>query len=146
MLTPELSLKILQWQNKAKELEVIKAEELALRLEVFKMAFASPKEGMNNFDLGNGYTLKAEHKYNYNLSESKQPRNGGEPFATTKALNAIEALGNEGKFLAERVVNWKPELSIKEYRDLDQKYKALIDKALTITPGTPSLKIDAPVS
>lgn len=73
MIDNELSLKILQWQNKAKELETIKAEELALRLEVFKMAFANPKEGMNNLELGLGYTLKAEHKYNYTLSKASSP-------------------------------------------------------------------------
>lgn len=143
-VSPELSHKLVLWQAKAKELETVKAAELVLRNEVFKLAFANPKEGMNTLELGNGYELKAEYKFNYSLSESKQPRNGDEPFATTKALNAIEELGNEGKFLAERVVTWKPELSIKEYRDLDPKYKVLLDKALTITPGTPALSIKAP--
>ncbi len=144
-ISAELSQKLMLWQAKAKELETVKAAELVLRNEVFKLAFPNPKEGMNTLPLGNGFELKAEHKYNYSLSESKQPRNGGIPFATTKALNAIEELGNEGKFLAERVVTWKPELSIKEYRDLDPKYKVLLDKALTITLGTPALSIKAPV-
>lgn len=140
----ELSHKILLWQNKAAELERVKAEELVLRNEVTKMAFPNAVEGTNSLDLGKGYIFKAVVKYNYNLSESKQPRNGGEPWATTKALNKIEALGNEGKFLAERLVTWKPELSIKEYRDLDEKYKTIIDTVLTITPGTPALEIVTP--
>ena len=145
-ITTELSQKLMLWQAKAKELETVKAAELVLRNEVFRLAFANPKEGTNSIEMGNGYQLKAVYKYNYSLSESKQPRNGGTPFATTVALNAIEALGNEGKFLAERVVTWKPELSIKEYRDLDPKYKVLLDKALTITPGTPALSIKAPAA
>lgn len=91
-------------------------------------------EGTRNFELAQGYKLKAVFKLNYNLKQAE----------IDAALTAMEKLGNQGKFLAERIVKWKAELSVKEYRELEPAYKALIDKVLTTSPGLPSLEIVAP--
>ena len=137
---------ILDWTQKQNELEIAKAAENEARLKLAQLCFPDPKEGTNTLELGNGYKLKLEHKMNYTLHNGKDAHktDGREAFATTKALNAIEKLGNEGAFIAERLVSWKPELSLTEYRALDKQYRELIDKALKISPATPSLKFETP--
>lgn len=134
---------LLAWQTADKALEVAKAQENLLRRSVVARYLTQPNEGMNNVELGKGYLLKIQQPFNYTLSNSEKPKSG-EPLATDKALDAIKALGNEGKFIADRLVKWKPELSITEYRNLAPQYKAVIDKALTITPGLPTIEIKAP--
>lgn len=130
----ERNAALLAWQEAAKVLEAAKADEMEKRLKAFGMCFIKPKEGTNTLTLGNGYELKAEYKFNYSLDKDK----------VDDALEKIEKLGNEGTFIAERLVKWSPELSISEYRKLDKQYLDLITPVLTIKPGTPSLKIVPP--
>lgn len=138
---------ILDWRAKAEALETAKAQELVARGEVAKL-FPEPKEGTNTIDLGNGYKLKYVHSFNFNLSNSDQPKpeSGMEPLATDKALDLIEKMGNEGSFIAERLVKWSPELSITEYRKLlpDSPIKKAIDKALKISPAAPKITLETP--
>lgn len=127
------------------ELARLKLVESLLRAEVVNRYFGSDiKEGMNNYDLGRGYTLKVTHGFNYNLSESEKPKNGGVVKATSLALARIKTLGNEGAFIAERLVKWTPELSITEYRKLGDEYKKIIDTALTISAASPKVEVAEP--
>lgn len=137
---------LLQWQNASAALENAKIAEQQARLEVTRLLYPQGvPEGTNNIDLGRGYTLKIVGKMNYTLSESGKPKNAAmKPWATRSALNEIEKLGNEGKFIAERLVKWSPELSLTEYRQLGEQYKKIIDTALTISPGMPTVSIEAP--
>jgi len=138
---------ILAWRDKAEQLERLKAEELIARNAVAKL-FSDPKEGTNTIALGNGYELKYVHSFNFNLSNSDKPKpeSGMLPLATDVALDAIEKMGNEGKFIAERLVKWSPELSITEYRLLadDSPIKKAIDKALKISPAAPKITLVVP--
>ena len=109
---------------------------MALRKAIFEVQFPNHSEGTARVPLGNGYQLKAVGKLNYKLDN----KDG----ATEKALEELETAGNEGKFLADRLVKWSPELSITEYRKLDPQYKVIIDKVLTINPGAPTLEIEEP--
>ncbi len=126
---------LLKWQNAQKELEKVKAVELELRNEVVAMCFPSHKdEGTENVELGNGYKLKAVFKQNYTLDKEK----------IDDALTAIESMGPEGQFISERLVKFEPKLQVREYKELDSRFKVIVDEALTIKPGTPSLEIVEP--
>lgn len=93
------------------------------------------KSGTERIELANGYEAKAVKKVNYNLNQD----------LVNDCLDAIENIGGaEGKIIAERLVKWKADLSMTEYKLLDPKYKVLIDKAITTTDGAPSLEIVAP--
>lgn len=153
MLTPEQIKQakrdelLMAWQTASAQLENAKVAEIQARTEVVKLMFGGKPapEGTNNFELGNGYVLKITGKVNYNLSESAKPKTPGmQPWATRQALNELEKTGNEGKFIAERLVTWKPELKLSEYRDLAPQYKKIIDAALTTSDGTPTVEIVAP--
>lgn len=102
-------------------------------------------EGTNNIDIGGGYGLKYVRKYNYKLGPTVDE--------VDDLLDSIRALGNEGTFIADRLVKWTPEMSLSEYRalsaaetssDLTKKIKGLVDKALTITDASPELETIEP--
>ena len=131
--------KILQWIESANKLSDAKAVELTLRNEVISINFKDHKEsGTENVELGNGYKLKAVFKVNYSLNNTYD--------AVDKALSKLEKAGTEGAFITERLVKWKPELSIYEYNKLDTKFKKIIDEVIKTSPGTPSLELVEPKS
>lgn len=130
---------LMQWAEEYKALAAAKKREEKLRRAVaavyFTEAASKPDtEGTKNHDLGNGYKLKMTFKLNYSLDQS----------SIDAALDKIEKMGNDGKFIAERIVKWKADLSVSEYRELDPKFKTVIDGVLTTSPGLPSCEIVAP--
>lgn len=132
---------IMKWQDAVKALAAAKDAEAALRKEVLKEAFdfdADDREGTQNVELGNGYKLKAVFKLNRRLNNQDD--------AVDKVLTKIEKSGAEGQFLADRLVKWKPELSLSEYKKCPDKFKKLLDEVMTASPGTPSLELVVPKS
>ena len=140
--TASRDAKILAWEQAVKALAAAKDAEAALRKEVLAEAFSfdpeALREGTENFELGNGYKLKAVFKISRNLN------NEGE--AVDKVLAKIEKTGPEGVFIAERLVKWKPELSVTEYKKLPEKFKKLFDEVVTSKEATPALELVAPKS
>lgn len=127
---------LMEWQRRKDALNQAKADELEARNFIVAFEFPDGHEGMNTKELGNGYQLKAGIKLNYSLD--------GDNDKIEAALSAIESVGPEGKFVAERLVTWTPSLSLTEYRELAPSYKAIIDTVVTIKPGTPTLEIKEP--
>lgn len=130
------------WQAKYAELENAKAAEMGLRKAVFEVQFPDAKEGTQRVAIGNGWFLKAVYPMNYRLDGDK----------TEGVQEAIAKLGAKAEVVGDRLVNWKPELSIKEYRllekqelsDIEQQIKKLIDGVLTVKPGAPQLELEEP--
>ena len=140
--TANRDAKILAWEVAVKALAAAKDAEAALRKEVLAEAFAfdpeALREGTENFELGNGYKLKAVFKISRNLNNENE--------AVDKVLSKIEKTGPEGAFIAERLVKWKPELSVSEYKKLPEKFKKLFDEVVTSKEAMPSLELVAPKS
>ncbi len=137
---------LLEWQRLKTEIEAFKAVEMDMRRYIVSRAFPDKHEGTNTQELGNDYKLKAVVKYNYNLDPDNKK--------VEEALDKIALIGNQGAFIAERLVSWKPSFLLTEYREL-QKEKdegseiakaiiAEIHKVLTIKEATPDLKIVEP--
>jgi hypothetical protein len=136
---------LLLWNDMKKAIEDAKTAELELRKYIVKREFPKPQEGMNTKELGAGYQLKAAIKYNYNLADNE---------TVEKCLDHISALGNEGPFIADRLVSWKPSFLLTEYRELcERKDKGderaikilnIVNDMLTITEGAPTLEIKEP--
>jgi hypothetical protein len=129
---------LVAWDKSKQQLETAKAEEKKLRDQVVEAFFGKVllREGTENVDLGNDYKLKAVFKLNRNFV-------GGEE-AVEKALQKIEKAGSEGQFIATRLVKWKPELSISEYRKLPDKFTKIIDEIITTSESTTSIEIVVP--
>ena len=140
--TANRDAKILAWEQAVKTLAAAKDSEAALRKEVLAEAFSfnpeALREGTENFELGNGYKLKAVFKISRNLNNEND--------AVDKVLSKIEKAGAEGQFIAERLVKWKPELSVSEYKKLPEKFKKMIDEVVTSKEAMPSLELVAPKS
>ena len=140
--TANRDAKILAWEAAVKALAAAKDAEAALRKEVLAEAFAfdpeALREGTENFELGNGYKLKAVFKISRNLNNENE--------AVDKLLSKIEKTGPEGAFIAERLVKWKPELSVTEYKNLPDKFRKIIDEVVTSKEATPALELVAPKS
>jgi hypothetical protein len=115
------------------ELDDAKALEMELRKLVVE-AFVAPevkKEGMNNVDLGNGYTLKATVQYNYNLKAAEGKDVVDE---CDNVIDDFARIANDGTFIAERLFKWQaPTFSVAEYR-------ALVESAKTSEPHARLLK------
>lgn len=142
------------WQAAKERLDLAKEQEAEARKIAFDFGFADwCKEGTNTVALGNGFTCKGVLKYNYTLK-------GPEGVETVDAVdNMIDMFSkiaqNEGAFIADRLVKWKPEMSVTEYRLLVERAKNADDvaaqamlkelnKVLQISEGLPTLSIVEP--
>lgn len=131
--------KIQKWHRLTEQMTELKAQEMKLRKELLYECFDyndDDREGTQNFDLGKDYKLKAAFKLSLKLENKNN-----EVF---DIIEEFKSVGPEGEFLSERIVKWKPELSKKEYDQLPEQYRTLIDSILISKPATPSLKLVAP--
>lgn len=136
---------LMAWDDIKKAIEVAKAQEMDLRKYIVNRAFPKKHEGMNTCELGNGYELKAQVKFNYNLADNDTVEN---------CLAKVASLGNQGPFIANRLVSWKPNFLLTEYRQLEedaskgekfaQEVLKAIQPMLTISDGAPTLEIKEP--
>lgn len=140
---PTPDAKLAAWHQTSAEQKRLTALERHMRNVCFGIYF-NHADGTENFELGNGYKLKGVASINYTLDH--KPVEGGGDTALEKALDAIDKIGNEGSFIGERLVKWKPELSVSEYKSLaaDSPIKKAIDAVLTTKPGSPTLEIIEP--
>lgn len=131
--------------EKKNKLAELKEEELELRKYIVNRAFPNKVEGTNTLDLGGGYQLKAGVKFNYTLKDSKLVEDG---------LDLIAKVGNQGAFIADRLVSWTPNFLLTEYRKLQDDAKEgsqeakdicmIIDTFLTIDDAAPTLEVKKP--
>lgn len=124
-----------KWKAAKAALAEIKETEADLRQQLSKEFFPKPDKGTQRVELGFGYNLKLVHKLNYTFTSD---------MALETALAEIAETNNEGPFIAKRLVNYKPAISVKEYEILDPIYKAIIDKVLVTKEATPVLELESP--
>lgn len=140
---PSRDAAIADYVETKKALAALQQLEREKRATLYTTLFPGNVDTTETLDLGNGFKLKATGSLNYRLTFSTKD-DGDKPLQN--ALDAIEKTGNEGAFIADRLVRWKPELSVSEYKKLEtaSPIKALIDSVLTITPGSPTLELVLP--
>jgi hypothetical protein len=135
---------LLAWEESKKALDVAKEKEMEQRKAVVAFAFDPNKtSGTERIELANGYQAKAVKKINYGFVKDAEGKLNKR--AIDKALERIEKIGGPvGELIAERLVKWTPDLSLTEYKQLDEKYKKVIDEVIVTTEGAPTLEIIAP--
>lgn len=119
-----------EWYKATAELAIAKAKEGMLRLRCFKGYFPTPVEGTNTAPLADGYELKGIHKINRSVEPG--------------SLIVLADKFAEAKIAVGDLIEYKPDLKIKEYRTLTDDQRNLFDQALIIKDGTPDLKIVLP--
>jgi len=132
MTQEELFVKIGRWNELQKQLAAVKDQELKLRTEIFAAAFPAPIEGTNTSELPEGWELKGVYKLIRTLDEAALP-------AVLKELH-------KHKINTDALVTYKPSLNIKGYRIMDSAFRPILEQAMEIKPGAPSLELVPPKS
>lgn len=138
---------LMLWQESKDELTKWKEKEMEWRKICAAFLVPEKTEGTVNVELGAGYQAKVVHKYNYKLDSDNDK--------IWAALDKIGAIGNEGKFIAERLVSWTPNFLKTEYTTLKEEAAKGSQQAkdiltivegdmLTITEAAPTLDIKEP--
>jgi hypothetical protein len=139
---------LLQLQQKAKaQLDFWKEKELEWR-KLYAANIPNKHEGMNTIpldalnDAGKPLEAKVQVKYNYKLDDNDKVWSG---------LDRIKALGNEGAFVADRLVSWTPNFLLTEYRQLQEDAEKgsqfakdalkAIGEFLTISEAAPTVEV-----
>jgi len=121
------------WQEKKKVFEaaqVAEREARAAMIAAWSDKLNDPMaDGAESIDTGFG-KLTITHTLDYKLSAVEE---------VDKALDEIEKSQEGGNVIAERLVSWKPEISVRELRLLTNEQRAIIDNVLTIKPASKSV-------
>lgn len=115
---------------KAAECKPLVELEQALRKAVMAEFFPTPKEGVNNLDMGQGWTLKGTYKIDRKVDEA--------------ALPAVKEQLRELGVNADTLVKYKPEVATTIYKALSEQARLIFDTALTIKPGSPTVELVPP--
>lgn len=121
---------IMEWLETKRKLATVKAKEAILREKIIKTFFSGPKEGTNNFELGNNYKLKYTHKLTREVDDAM----------LTNLLPSLREKGINVDNLVER----KPSLKLKNWRDLTEEEHQLFDQCVTTKPASGSLEFIKP--
>lgn len=114
------------WYQTSEQLKDLKKRELDLRKQVIEEYFPELIEGTNKTEISGDSLLVATLPYSYSVD-----------------ADSMEAgLEHIPKTKREKIVVWKPSMSIAVYRTLNRKAMiAFTAECITVKPGTPSLKI-----
>lgn len=132
-----------KWYLLKKQLAEVKTAESLMRSRIAKFFFPAPDEGTNTLPLkdGTGANLKMIHTIDRKVDE-------GELEALREAMTAAEddpqnnLHGLELDFT--KLIIWKPELKIAEYRKLSEAQQQVFDRVLVVKPGMAQLDIVIP--
>lgn len=121
-----------RWYDLLPQLESAKAviaEEQELRKQLSASFFPTPKEGTNVYPLGNGYKLKYAHKIDRKVD--------GDALAVSRSmLGEIVDINS--------LFEYRPSLSLANYRELTAEQQLAVDRVLIIKPGSGTLTIETP--
>lgn len=136
-MTPELEKLLVEWSGLKRQLEKIDeqrepivAQERDLRAKVMAAAFPEAKEGTNTLELPNEWKLKGVVKIDRKVDEAALP-------ATVTVLRSMGVN-------SDRLLRYKPELELKEYRSLTAEQMKIMDGALVIKRAASTLELVEP--
>lgn len=141
---------LMKWEQAKAALGAAREAEMSLRRLYVAIASDPMKhKGTETVALGSGYKAKIVKKINYGFIKNADNRVDVDEIIS--AQNEIEKLGNEGVFLAYRLIKLSPELVVSEYNKLEpdsnpthKAAKAVIDRVIVTSEGAPTLEIVAP--
>lgn len=144
-----------EWYEAQTTLERVKAQEMTLRLKIFKHYFPDPKEGTNDVRLPDGFVVKAQYKITRDVDQASidsfkkltvgDVREKLEQLQMDPAAVPAERPLHEFlKLKLDELIKYDPALAIREYRKLTAEQAAFFESCLNIRPGAPSIKIVPP--
>lgn len=125
--------KVRRWEALQALMSAVKSAaepEMLARKEVMATAFPEANEGTNTIELGGGWKLKGVRKIDRKLDEASLP----------DTIVALRAAG----VMTDRLVEYKPQLKIAEFRELTEEQKIILASSLTEKDASPSLELVPP--
>ena len=126
-----------KWYELQAQLKSIKASEMLLRTKIYKGLFKDPVEGTNTIPLAEGWVMKAERVIRRDIDVAALTINSANP---ELGPSRLELAGIN----VASLVKWKPELVLKNYRELTDEQKLIFNDCLVIKDGSPALEIVLP--
>jgi hypothetical protein len=125
-----------EWYALKQQLDELKDKEVILRQFIVNGLFPTPVEGTNTHPIndGTGAVVKATCPINRAVQVEQ----------LEELKKSLQADNNLPKLNLDKLIKWKPEVSIKEYRTLTEEELKLFDQVLVIKPGMPGLEIMIP--
>lgn len=139
MSAETLNALLLDWKEAKEILDAAKEKEMSLRKVIVDESglFDPSKEsGTQNYDLGNGWKIKAVKKVNYAVNNQD-----GICFSV---LAQIAALDEVSAFLARDLFGFTPSLRKSKYDELNPAARRLADTIIVSSSGAPSLELIGP--
>jgi hypothetical protein len=127
-----------QWAELRQQIRVLQEKEKAYREQLFKGTFRDPREGANTYALPDndvfpaGTRIVGTYKLNRTVDEEKWNALLDDP---------DNPLPEE---IAAEVIEWKPELRLKQYRELPEEIRKRVETAIIVKPGLPDLEVKPP--
>lgn len=129
-------VKLVEMQN---QLAALKGAEAMLRRRVFAHYFPNPTEGSKDNKVplndGTGAIVQGEHILNRKVDEGELEKLKEAMFAEGSNLPQLDF---------SKLIKWKPEVSMTEYRKLTDEERQAFDRCLVVTPGMPGVKVVIP--
>lgn len=139
-LTPLQNAAMARWDAAKKAIiaanvAALMAEEMAARKDAFAAIFPDVPKGTHYVDLPGGWRIKGVRKVDYKIDADE----------VEAMLDALRGTGNEGVFIADRIVKFKPDLSVSEYEGLvSDTYRKIVDRVLTTKDASPEFALVPP--
>jgi hypothetical protein len=126
-----------EWYDLKQQLDELKNKEVVMRQFITSGLFTDPREGVNTHPLndGTGAVAKMTHVINRKVQVE---------LLDDMRRSLQNPDNNLPKLDLDKLVVWKPEVSIKEYRTLTDEERNFFDQALVIKPGMPGFEIMIP--
>ena len=125
-----------EWYELKQQLDELKNKEVVIRQFICNGLFKDPVEGVNKHDIADGTGAVAKMTHVINRAVQEEP--------LEELRKSLETDNNLPKLDLDKLIRWKPEVAIKEYRLLTDEERHLFDQALVIKPGMPGLEIMIP--
>ncbi len=141
---------IREWDNINTNFAVVKVDEKKARDAAVKAVFGATFEsGTNTVDLGNGYKFKCQYAttYKFIVPDGFQGHPDRAPTvvdAVDEMVRELRAHSNEGGFIADRIVKWKPEVVASEYKDAPDSVKRIVDRYIESKNAVNSVELVKP--
>lgn len=127
------------WFVMKKQLADLKGAEAMLRSRIFKHYFPTPTEGSKDNKVplndGTGAILQADYVINRTVDQAQL-----DAFRAAMAEPDTELPQLE----LDKLIKWKPEVAISEYRKLSDNERNVFDRCLIIKPGSPQMEVKIP--
>jgi hypothetical protein len=137
----ELDSLVGAWWSAHKTADEAVATEMEARMALFRYFYkeSDPKcnlSGREKFGMPSGWVLEIQRRLNYSVDVAALD-------SIRKAVAALPVDPDSGEIASiEAAIKYRLEVSESGYRDLRHDAKALLNEALTVKPGAPSLKLE----